>query len=498
MATSVPNLILVRDNHPVGTFFVSPEKETSLGRSSGNLILLSDERCSRQHAVVYQKNELWYLRDLQSSNGTAINDRLLSPGEEVVIKSGDRIQMGYETLYFCETELTGAELDEGSDFRRSLSVSKTLAAAVSCIGDQQELTARLNQVRTENQHLQALLKLQSELVGDSPAMQKVNLMMSKVASSKATVLIRGESGVGKELVARAIHNSSPRQKSPMICLNCAVVSETLLASELFGHEKGAFTGATERKMGKFELADGGTLFLDEIAEMGPGLQAKFLRVLEGHPFERVGGNKPIKVDVRVLAATNRELETEVAEGRFRHDLFFRLRVLEISVPPLRKRPEDISLLADFFLKRFADETGQKFDGFSRESHRILQDYRWPGNVRELKNVIERAVLLANDSIIMPDDLLLSTIQTTGQTNHYMITPPVEAFAAKVPVSETDLSSAAPFHPVTLDEAEKLLIVKTLEHYNWNKSHSAKSLGIERTTLDRKIARYELQRSPQDE
>ena len=203
------------------------------------------------------------------------------------------------------------------------------------------------------------LRAQSEIIGSSPAARKVTEEIARAASSNATVLIRGESGVGKELVARAVHHSSARSKNSFGCLNCAALSEDLLASELFGHERGAFTGATERKIGKFEAADRGTLMLDEIGEMSPGIQAKFLRVLEGHPFERVGGNKPIKVDVRVIAATNRDLEKDIADGRFRRDLFFRLRVLEVVVPALRKRVEDIPELAHYFLHQFVSETGRR-------------------------------------------------------------------------------------------------------------------------------------------
>ena len=480
MCNSITNLILLRDDVPVGAFFVDPEKETTLGRSSRNTIILSDDRCSRCHATVYFQDGHWFLKDMGSRNGTAVNDRLVQ--REVELRNGDRIRIGHETLFFCETQM-GEQDDNASDStsrKYSLAVSDTLAAAISHIQDQKELTAHLDRARTENKMLRSMLEQQSEIVGDGPAIQKINFLISRVAQSKATVLIRGESGVGKELVARAIHAASPRSKTTMICLNCAALSESLLASELFGHEKGAFTGATERKIGKFEAANGGTLFLDEIAEMSTALQAKFLRVLEGQPFERVGGNKPITVDVRVIAATNRNLEEEVAEGRFRHDLFFRLHVLEILVPPLRKRPEDITTLADFFLEKFSRETNRRFRGFSPAALATLKEYRWPGNVRELKNVIERAVLLAARPEIEPEDLLLSTIQTTGNTS----------------LLELASGNAANgvFVPVSLEEAEKEQIRKTLEHFNWNKSSTAKALGIERTTLDRKISRYKLVRS----
>jgi transcriptional regulator with GAF, ATPase, and Fis domain len=290
-------------------------------------------------------------------------------------------------------------------------------------------------------------------------------------------LIRGESGVGKELVARAVHYNSPRSENTFVCLNCAALSADLLASELFGHERGAFTGATERKIGKFEAAHKGTIMLDEIGEMSPALQAKFLRVLEGHPFERVGGNKPIKVDVRVIAATNRDLERDVAAGQFRRDLYFRLRVLEIVVPALRKRQEDIPLLADYFLEKFNAETGRKIKGFSQSAKDQLQSYLWPGNVREMKNVIERAVVLCRGQEINADDLLLTKLATAGDT-------------------EMAISSHDQFVPCSLDDMERQHIYETLKHTNWNKSRTAAILGIERSTLDRKIRRYRLDESGQ--
>ena len=247
------------------------------------------------------------------------------------------------------------------------------------------MAENLTQVRTENVQLRERLGVQSEIIGHSPAIRQVTEEIARAAASNATVLIRGESGVGKELVARGVHYSSPRRDNVFVCLNCAALSAELLASELFGHERGAFTGATERKIGKFEAAHKGTLMLDEIGEMSPGLQAKFLRVLEGHPFERVGGSKPIKVDVRVIAATNRDLEKATwPKGIFRRDLYFRLRVLEIVVPALRKRPEDIPLLADYFLRKFNAETGRKIAGFTDQAREKLITYLWPGNVRELR------------------------------------------------------------------------------------------------------------------
>jgi transcriptional regulator with GAF, ATPase, and Fis domain len=360
------------------------------------------------------------------------------------------------------------------DLEFTLAVADTVAVALDNLARQQALAENLNQIRDENVQLRERLGVQSEIIGTSDVMRHVEQEVSRAAPSRATVLIRGESGVGKELVARAVHYSSPRRKGPFVCLNCAALSETLLESELFGHEKGAFTGATERKIGKFEQADKGTLMLDEIGEMNAATQAKFLRVLEGHPFERVGGSEAIKVDVRVISATNRDLEKDVAEGKFRRDLYFRLHVLEIIVPALRKRPEDIPVLAEYFLRRFVAETGNKIKGFSPRAMEELLRYRWPGNVREMKNVIERAVVLTRGEYIDADDLTLSTLKTAGDT-------------------ETGLGDARalPPQPTSLADVERDHILATLNLTGWNKSRAATILGIERSTLDRKIRRYEL-------
>ena len=358
------------------------------------------------------------------------------------------------------------------DLEFTLAVADTVAVAVENIRRRLELAENLTRVRTENVELRERLGIRSEIVGRSTVVRQVTDEIARAAASNATVLIRGESGVGKELVARAVHYNSPRKENVFVCLNCAALSADLLASELFGHERGAFTGATDRKIGKFEAAHKGTLMLDEIGEMSPGLQAKFLRVLEGHPFERVGGSKPVKVDVRVIAATNRDLERDVVEGHFRRDLYFRLRVLEIVVPALRKRQEDIPLLAEHFLRKFNAETGRKIKGFTAEAGEQLLKYLWPGNIRELKNVVERAVVLCRGQEIGAEDLLLTKLATAGDT-------------------EMPNPAADKYMPVSLDDVERRHIFNTLNHTGWNKSKSASILGIERSTLDRKIRRYQL-------
>ncbi len=371
----------------------------------------------------------------------------------------DRV-IGLVHLYSTQTGHTLTS----EDLEFSLTVARQLGMAWHQVQRQESLSV-------ENRELRTQLRLESELVGASPALREIESQISRVAATQATVLIRGESGSGKELVARGIHQSSPRRENPLICLNCAALTESLLESELFGHEKGAFTGATDRMIGKFEAADRGTLFLDEIGEMNLSTQAKLLRVLEGHPFERVGGNTPIKVDVRVVAATNRPLEEAVREGTFRRDLFFRLQVVEIWVPPLRDRKDDVSLLAEHFLKRFTRETGRKIGGFTPGAVKKLKEYHWPGNVRELRNVIERAVALSTGDQLDASDIWLTS-------------PDFDL---------PDRAVAGVYEAISLAEIEKRHIEATLQHTDWNKSQAATILGIERSTLDRKIKTYDIQR-----
>lgn len=361
---------------------------------------------------------------------------------------------------------------DADDLEFTLAVADNVALALRNLAKQQELSEYLSQTQSEVQQLRKQLGAESAIVGNSPVLDAVQQQIARAAPSRATVLIRGESGVGKELVARAMHYASPRKKGPFVCLNCAALSETLLESELFGHEKGAFTGATDRKIGKFEAAHQGTLMLDEIGEMSPSIQAKFLRVLEGHPFERVGGSQPIKVDVRVIAATNRDLEKAVAENSFRRDLYFRLHVVEIQVPPLRKRGDDIVELANFFLDRYNAETSRKVRGFTPEALHRMQQYRWPGNVRELKNVIERAVVLARSDFIDVEDLHLSNLATSSESGDIQL-------------------PRSTYEPLSLDDVEKRHIHATLKATGWNKSRTSAILGVERSTLDRKIRRYDL-------
>ena len=357
------------------------------------------------------------------------------------------------------------------DLEFVMAVCDALGLAIDNLATREILSSRLARSTDENEQLRRRLGDESRMIGSSPGLKHIVSQIERVASTKATVLIRGESGVGKELVARAIHEASGRNTSPFVCLNCAALTETLLESELFGHEKGAFTGATERKAGKFETAHKGTLFLDEIGEMSSSIQAKFLRVLEGHPFERVGGSTRVQVDVRVVAATNRHLEEAVAAGEFRRDLYFRLKVVEILVPPLRKRPEDIEVLSHHFLKRFSAETGRRVLGFTPDAAEAMREYHWPGNIRELRNSIERAVVLSQDEWIDTHELALSQLSSVGDTGRGM--------AAR----------SEPFSPATIEEVERKHVLATLAAVGGNKTKAAAILGIERSTLDRKMARW---------
>ena len=308
------------------------------------------------------------------------------------------------------------------------------------------------------------------LIGQSPAFKEVLQQIEKAAPSTAPVLILGESGTGKELVARTLHALSPRARAPFVGINCAAIAESLLESEVFGHEKGAFTGAVERRIGCFEMADGGTLLLDEVAEMHPAVQVKFLRVLEERTLRRIGGKTEIQVDVRVVAATNQDPEAAVRKGKLRSDLFYRLNVFPITLPPLRERPEDISLLVETFLQDSAATEGHPVKAIAPEALDLLRQHTWPGNVRELRNVIERATLLADGETIeashLPESLRGS-----------------QAASGQVPTLTLPLGT-------TVEEAEKALILKSLELAGNNKTRAAGLLGISVKTLYNKLVRYQ--------
>lgn len=307
----------------------------------------------------------------------------------------------------------------------------------------------------------------SAIIGKSLKMRKMMEAINQVADTKASVLITGESGVGKELVADALHELSSRSNGPYVKVHCAALSESLLESELFGHEKGAFTGAVAQKKGRFELADKGTIFLDEIGEINASVQIKILRVLQEKTFERVGGETTIQVDTRIISATNRDLKAEIERGEFREDLFYRLNVVNIEVPPLRERKEDIPLLMTSFLHEFNEENGKSIEGFTPKAQAILYRYSWPGNIRELRNCIESAIVMCKGNMIDIDDLPLNV--RSGITDD-QITIPLGC---------------------TLDNAEKEIIKATLAYCKGNKSKAAEVLGIGRKTLHRKVQEYKL-------
>jgi len=304
-----------------------------------------------------------------------------------------------------------------------------------------------------------------DMIGDSPAMKRIYETVKKVAPSDATVLITGESGTGKELVARAVHYNSKRREKPFIKMNCAALPETLLESELFGHEKGAFTGATERRQGRFELAHSGTLLLDEISETALPLQAKLLRVLQEREFERLGGTKTIRVDVRLICTTNKDLREEIAAERFREDLFYRLNVVPINLPPLRERKEDIELLTRYFLKKYSLRHNRRSMAVSPEAIEVLKDYDWPGNVRELENLIERAVVMDYGDMLLPEHLMLSHDSSRRGFDD------------------------DPLEENSLREMERRLIMKVLRLTGGNKTRAARELGISIRTLHNKLNEY---------
>jgi Nif-specific regulatory protein len=343
----------------------------------------------------------------------------------------------------------------------------TAIAAISAVAI--ENARHIETLESENQRLIDDANIEHNMVGASPLLQRVYQLISKVAPTDSTVLIVGESGTGKELAARAIHRNSRRAEKPFVAVNCAALAETLLESELFGHEKGAFTGALVQKKGRLEIADGGTMFLDEIGELSPALQTKLLRVLQEREFERVGGNRTIKVDIRVLAATNQNLEDAIAHNRFRQDLYFRLNVVELSMPPLRDRPEDVPMLANYFVRRYAEKCNRKVLGISPEAQKRLATYDWPGNVRELENAIERAVVLGTTDRILPDDLPEAVLEFDSASSE---------------------ESSSSFHDKVL-QAKKEMIVEAMKQSKGNYTAAAKLLGLHPNYLHRLIRNLHL-------
>ena len=361
-------------------------------------------------------------------------------------------------------------------------ITELKRAEEATVAAYEEIRRLKDQLQADNIYLQEEIKLKfnyGEIVGQSPAIQKVLHQVEQVAGTPATVLILGETGTGKELLARAIHSGSPRQVRPMLTLNGAALPTTLIESELFGHEKGAFTGALTRQIGRFEQADGSTLFLDEIGELPLEVQVKLLRVLQFGQFERVGSTRTLSADVRIIAASNRDLEKMVREGRFREDLFYRLNVFPIRLPPLRERPEEIPLLVRAFVKEFCRTMGKTIDSIPRATMEALKRHRWPGNIRELRNVIERAMIV-----------------TQGPALHVELPSLSCATALTVFQSPKGQGEEAPANGVTLDEMQRRHILAVLQKTSWRvsgKKGAAAILGLKPTTLESRMAKLGIKR-----
>jgi len=462
------------------------EKATRMMQAKASSLLLLDQKTRKLYFKVATGEKKEEVRKYEVNLGQGIAGFVAERGEPLLIPDvskdprwDKRISesIGFQTRSIAcvpmkvHGEIIGVveiiDKEDGSPIQYEDMKTLTVFAELASLAISS--ARRIEQVKRENRDLKEELGNKYQIIGESKGLQKVISDAFKVANSRTSTLILGESGTGKELLARLIHQAGPRKDKPMIVLNCAALPETLLESELFGHEKGAFTGALSRKIGKFELADGGTLFLDEIGEMSPGLQAKLLRVLEEGLFYRVGGNIPISVDVRVISATNRAIAKEVAEERFREDLYYRLNVVQIHMPALREMKEDIPLLANHFLDIFKQEKGLRHLKISEKTMEKMLKYDWPGNVRELRNALERAVVMGNGQEILPEDLPISA----PKTSH----PAVEV-------------------GLTLKEAEdsfkKEFITLNLQHSGGNRTKAAKIMGIQRTYLSRLISKYRLQ------
>jgi transcriptional regulator with GAF, ATPase, and Fis domain len=365
-------------------------------------------------------------------------------------------------IIYADTTQTATQLDEHH--------LQLLTAIASIAAVALEHARYVEWLEGENQRLQKEVSIEHDMVGDSARIHEVYQFLKKVSAVDSTTLILGESGTGKELVARAIHRNSKRVNRPFVAINCAALGEQLLESELFGHERGAFTGAIVQKKGKIEIADGGTLFLDEVAELAPNLQAKLLRVLQEREFDRVGGIRPIKVDIRLIAATNRDLDEAIRTGKLRQDFYFRLNVLSITLPPLRERREDIPLLATYFVQKYSREANRPVAGITPAAHTLLKNYPWPGNVRELENVIERAVVLGSSDHIRPEDL-------------------PEALFEMKKSAETDVTC---YHDA-VNKVKRDLILRALEEAGGSFTEAAKLLDLHPNYLHRLVRNMDLRK-----
>jgi Nif-specific regulatory protein len=406
----------------------------------------------------------WY-REVDVQTGTKTRSIMCAP-----LRTKDRIIGVLEAI----NKIQGVFTIE--DVRLLEAFGNQLALAIENARLIQELQAAQERLSEENRYWREAMAPAVQfdmIVGESPSMQEVYRLVERVLNTMATVLLTGESGTGKDLIARVLHYQGPRAKGPFIAVNCAAIPETLLEAELFGYERGAFTGANQRKPGRFELASGGTLYLNEIGDMSPVLQAKLLQVLQDRKFERVGGTETLTTDARFVAATNQDLERLIAEGRFRKDLFYRLNRFPIILPPLRERREDLGALTLYLLRRYNQELRKEVLGISKEAMGLLERYSWPGNVRELENVIERAVILAQGTVVTPQDL------------------PSLRENLKAPVLSGD-AFRLPSGGIILADVEKSLIQQALEHSHQNKSRAAILLGLSRTQLRTRMRHYGLE------
>ena len=445
-------LVVGRDSY--STYNLPQNGTLTIGRGDTNEVRIDDPLASRNHARLYVDLEAgMFLEDLGSVNGTRIKDQPLQRGERVAVSAGDTIMIGTSVLIIQHRSRVRAPL-----------------------------------VRPETLRDDALLVPSG---GPDVAMQRIHLLAERAAAGPINVLITGETGVGKELLAETVHRLSPRKNGPYVCLNCAALAESLLENELFGHERGAFTGASQVKPGLLETAASGTLFLDEVGELPLSTQAKLLRVLETREVSRLGSLKPRRIDVRFIAATNRDLEAEVARGTFRRDLYFRLAGITLTIPPLRKRVSEIRRLAETFVHQICQEMGRDEPLISSVSIALLEGYAWPGNIRELKNFMERAVLLCTGRVILPVHLPAEKMREAS-------VPVVAPAPAPAGVPETTATSGETARALTpTQEEERRRIIDALAACAGNQSRAAKSLGIPRRTFVAKLDLYRIPRPKKD-
>ena len=427
----------------------------SIGRAGTNQLSIGDAALSRLHSRVSCEADRVTIRDLDSLNGTFVNGL---PVRERVLEHGDQVKVGHSVFVFvvsdaADVETAGARTVSQNSARSTIELSRGAVAT----GVEQP----------DRDNVKPDPPLRHTMIGESARMRDIYRIIARAARSDSTVLICGESGTGKELAARAIHLNSRRASGPFVSINSAALTETLVESELFGHEKGAFTGAISQKKGRIELAEGGTLFFDEIGELAPPLQAKLLRVIQEREFERVGGTKTLPVDVRIVAATNKNLEEAARKGEFREDLFYRLNVIRLTMPPLRERRDDMSLLASYFIAKYSERCGRRVIGLSHEARAHLMNHDWPGNVRELENTIERAVVLGNSDRILPEDLPEAVLE-----------------------AETAGGVTTGYH-AAIREAKRRVVLDAVQNAGGRYGDAAKALGVHPNYLHRLMTSLKL-------